>query len=122
MLTFEVGHVDSPSYFRKSNDSSIENWLLENTTMVVAGWLTGPVSPEAVSICPATVIMFLRSLSASLVFVGVVVAAVNLQVQDSDSLSGIFAKAQVPLLSTQTQVTSARVDLSFCCSALITRN
>jgi hypothetical protein len=53
--------------------------------------------------------MFPRLLSVSLVLVGVTVASVNLHVQDSDSL---FAKAQVPVHSTETEVLSA-VNLSF---------
>ncbi len=54
-------------------------------------------------------VMFPRLLSVSLVLVGVAVASVNLHVQDSDSL---FAKAQVPVRPTETEVMRA-VDLSF---------
>ena len=48
---------------------------------------------------PVGTTMFLRPLSISLVLVGVVVASVNLHVQDSDSV-----KTQFPVLSTQTEV------------------
>lgn len=54
--------------------------------------------------------MFLRPLSISLVLVGVVVASVDLRVQDSDSLS---VKTQIPVVSTQTEVISAYVDIPF---------
>jgi hypothetical protein len=56
--------------------------------------------------------MFLRPLSISLVLVGIAVASVNLHVQDSDFLS---VKAQIPVLSTQTEVPviNAWVDLPF---------
>lgn len=51
--------------------------------------------------------MFLRPLSILLVLAGVAVASVDLHVQDSDFLS---VKAQLPVLSTQTEVISAWVD------------
>jgi hypothetical protein len=54
--------------------------------------------------------MFLRPLSTSLVLVGIAVASVNLHVQDTDFLS---VKAQVPVLSTQTEVMSTWVDFPF---------
>lgn len=61
-------------------------------------------------ICPPTA-MFARPLSISLaLIIGVAVASVNLHVQDSDFLS---VKAQLPALSTQTEVISALVDLPF---------
>jgi|SRR6267154_4756774 hypothetical protein len=41
--------------------------------------------------------MFSRPLPALLVLVGVALAAVQVRVQDSDSVSGIFAENQVPL-------------------------
>jgi len=58
----------------------------------------------------ASTAMFLRPLSISLVLVGIAVASVNLHVQDSDFLS---VKAQIPVLSTQTEVISAWVNFPF---------
>jgi hypothetical protein len=76
--------------------------------------LTGPVSPRTVQIGSATpVSMFLKSLSASLVLVGVVVAAVNFHAQDPDSLPGVFANTQVPVHTTQTEVTSTGLIFHF---------
>lgn len=72
--------------------------------------LTGPVSPRTVQFVSAT--MFLKSLSASLVLVGGVVAAVNFHVQDPDPLLGVFANARVPVHTTQTEVTSAGSSVS----------
>ena len=63
--------------------------------------------------------MFLKSLSASLVLVGGVVAAVNLHVQDPDLLPVVFGDAQVPVHTTQTEVTSAGLIFRFCSSVLI---
>jgi hypothetical protein len=54
--------------------------------------------------------MFLKPLSISLVLGGIAVASVNLHVQDSDFFS---VKTQIPVLSTQTEVISAYVDLPF---------
>jgi hypothetical protein len=58
--------------------------------------------------------MLSRPLLALLVLAGVVVAAVQLRVQDSDALSENIMQAQVPVqCSTQTALTSASVDLPF---------
>jgi hypothetical protein len=54
--------------------------------------------------------MFLRPLLILLVLAGVAVASVNLHVQDSDFLS---VKAQIPVLSTQTEVINTWVDFQF---------
>jgi hypothetical protein len=58
--------------------------------------------------------MFSKRLSTLLVLVGVAVAAVQLPVQESDSVSGILAENQVPLqYSTQPEVANAWVDRPF---------
>jgi hypothetical protein len=54
--------------------------------------------------------MFLRPLTISLVLVGIAVASINLHVQDPDFLS---VKAQIPVLSTQTEVRNAWVNFPF---------
>jgi len=88
---------------------------------------SGPVLPEVENVRLVTVrlrvvsvfssaiaAMFSERLSALLALIGVAVAAVQLPVQESDSVSEILAENQVPLrYSTQPEVANAWVDRPF---------
>lgn len=66
--------------------------------------------------CYRTTAMFSERLSALLALIGVAVAAVQLPVKESDSISGILADNQVPLqysTRTQPEVANAWVDRPF---------